>query len=266
MDALAVMEIEPETPDAYTVRFERPEDARWRYLPGQYVAVWHRVGGEFVPRHFSLSSSPVLDPFLQITIKARPDGQVSARLRRVLRPGDPLHVSPPEGMFTVSPDPSVVREIVLIAAGSGITPLWSMLRTVMAVEPHSRVTLFYGNRTPADIIYRRAIDHLVALHPDRLRVVHVLSQSGPEWPGLRGRLDRHRVRELVEALDAPPPIPPRDTPRPETTIPRTFFLCGPPGMMADARVALGELGIGPDAIRQESFAADPTPPPAPSSS
>lgn len=240
---LSVLNVIHETDEAYTIRFEQPDDESFAYYPGQYLTLKVEVGGENLRRAFSLSSCPQEDDFLSVTIKAIPDGRVSHYLRENLLAGDEIEVYPPMGSFYVEPDPKQANHYVLIGAGSGITPLMSILRTVLAAEPHSRVTLLYGNRTERSIIFHDVLEEIMHEHDDRFEVVHVLSKPSPTWHSHTGRLEGGLLKELLV-----------DTLR-RDDLPHQFYLCGPQGMMSSAQEILGEMGIPEDRIHREYYTA-----------
>src|SRR3712207_1242160 len=168
-------------------------------------------------------------------------GVFSAWAMEHLRAGDVLEAMPPEGRFGLMPDPAAAPRTVLgIACGSGITPVLSVARSLLAREPRSRVVLLYGNRSAADIMFREALEDLKDRHLARLTVVHVLSREKHELAALHGRLDRDRVASLVPGLVRPGEI-------------AAAFLCGPSGMAEAATEALVSLGVMPERVHVERF-------------
>lgn len=230
-----VVGIDRVTADAFTIHFENPDTDSFAYLPGQYLTVKVPVGGEVLRRAYSLSSTPGLDANLSVTIKRIADGRVSSQLHQNLKVGDVLEIFPPLGNFVVKIDPLNTKHYVLIGAGSGITPLYSILRAVLAGEPHSRVTLVYGNRNEEGIIFAKELAQLTQQYGERLEVIHSLSQPGAGWPGAKGRLEgRHLYNLLLPVMQ-------------DMRLRKNFYLCGPNEMMQAALEVLDILNV-PDSI------------------
>lgn len=238
---LPIDEIRDETPDAYTLYLLNPDPVAFAYKAGQYLTVKTEVAGESLRRAYSLSSSPLSDKRLAMTIKRT--GKVSEHLRQALQAGDYLEVMPPMGNFSFSPDPTRSRHYILVGAGSGITPLYSILKTALEGEPLSKVTLWYGNRDQSSVIFREELEALVQKHPDRLQVVHCLSNPEAGWKGFTGRLDKDRVYGLLLDLFMV------DEYR------KTYYLCGPQGMMDAAEAAMDKHAVNPDDIHREYYSA-----------
>lgn len=234
-----VAEVVRETADATTLVLEDAGGAPFEFLPGQFFTLLLDIGGRTVRRAYSASSAPG-SARVTLTVKRTAGGYASAHVRDAVRAGDELRVLGPSGSFHVTGPPA---ELVLLAAGSGITPMMSIVRSALAGAGDRRITLFYGNRTEADIIFRTALDELVREHPGRLTVHHLLSRPSPEWTGRRGRLDRETVRDALTTL----------APGGEAH----FYACGPAGMLAGVRDALTELGVPADRCHQETFTALP---------
>jgi ring-1,2-phenylacetyl-CoA epoxidase subunit PaaE len=232
-----------ETDDAYTLQFEKPADAAFQYLPGQYLTLKVPYEGQDLRRAFSLSSNPRLDDYLAVTIKAIPDGRISNHLRRTLKAGDTVEVYPPMGKFVVETNPSAALHYVLVGGGSGITPLYSILRSVLREEPLSKVTLIYANRNQDSVIFKQALDELQALSGDRLRIVHVLDQPKAGWDGLKGLLTKPLAQDLLREATA------------QSTLPTHYYMCGPGPMMDSVDAALRHLGVAEDRIHREYYSA-----------
>ncbi|MFW5659306.1 MAG: FAD-binding oxidoreductase, partial [Bacteroidota bacterium] len=164
--ALKVLDVIHETPDAFTIKLEKPADEAFNYTAGQYLTIRADVHGQDERRAYSLSSSPVADDHLSVTIKAISDGKVSNYLKNTLEPGDQLEVFPPMGKFLLKPDPGAARHHIMIAGGSGITPVMSMIKTALLQEPKSKITLIYSNSTENDIIFKDQLDELQQKNAD----------------------------------------------------------------------------------------------------
>jgi ring-1,2-phenylacetyl-CoA epoxidase subunit PaaE len=241
---LRIADVVPETTDAYTLVFDNPDPKLFAYEAGQYLTIKVDIGGESYRRAFSLSSCPRTDSRLSVTIKKVTGGKVSPYLQASARVGQTLESYPPLGNFKLVPQDAGRRHIVLIGAGSGITPLMSMLKTVLHAEPGSIVTLVYGNRTESDIIFKGQLERLEAESAGRLRVIHALTQPTAAWSGVTGRLDATLLPTLLGQLLAVQP-----------GLPVEAYLCGPVGMMDAATQALQDAGVNPSKIHRELYSA-----------
>ena len=245
--ALPIDEIRDETADAYSVYFKNPDPEVFDYLPGQYLTLKLNVGGEELRRCFSLSSCPVTDDRLSVTIKRVEDGRASNFIKDNLKAGDVVEVLPPMGSFTLTTNQELSRHHILIGAGSGITPLMSMLRSVLKDEPKSKVSLWYGNRSEDSIIFKNELVELGKQYGDRLHVYHTLSQPSEDWPGFTGRLDKDRIYELISNLFM------------NDELRKFYYVCGPNGLMEAAEAAFEKHAINPSDVHREYYSA-----PAPS--
>jgi len=179
-------------------------------------------------------------------VKRVPGGLASNYLCDQISPGDILETLEPMGTFVPKLDPQNRRTIVLIGAGSGITPLFSMAKSALHVEPNSRIWLIYGNRNQGSIIYKAHLDAMEqAYGRSRFQVTHVLSQPAYGWTGAEGRLNQHTLTKFFEQLS------PADRQN------ASFYLCGPDGMMAEARSAFALVGVPADRVHKESFVTAP---------
>ena len=257
--SLKIKSITRETPDCVSLAFEVPAALRetFRYQPGQYLTLRHEHQGEELRRSYSLCSSP-LDDEWRVAIKQVPGGRFSTlAVAEGLRPGDVLDVLPPQGRFTPSLHPAQARRYGLFAAGSGITPILSIARTVLLTEPGSHVYLVYGNRGRNSIIFKEQIEGLKNTFMGRLSVYHVLSREQGESDLFYGRLDQAKTTRLLRQL-----IPAAGLDE--------SFICGPEEMIHGVRRALADAGVAPEQIHFELFATGggaaskvaPTPRPA----
>jgi len=256
--ALTVAEVRAETADAVALTLAVPPALReaFAFTPGQYLTLRRMVAGEELRRSYSICAG-LDEGVLRIGIKRVPGGAVSTWATTALAAGDVVEAMPPEGRFGLVPDPAAPPRTVLgIACGSGITPVLSILRSLLATEPRSRVVLLYGNRSTADIMFRETLEALKDRYLDRLTVVHVLSREKQELAALHGRLDAARIAGLLPGLVPPGAVD-------------AAFLCGPEGMAEAATAALVSLGIMPERIHVERFTPAPgaqrprvAPPPA----
>jgi ring-1,2-phenylacetyl-CoA epoxidase subunit PaaE len=244
---MRVADVTRETADAVSLRLVDPTGRRISFVPGQFFTVLVALpGGEVLRRAYSISSAPDEDGAaaeVTITIKRLRGGRASNHLNDTVREGDVLQVLGPSGSFTMTPDPTARRHLVLFAGGSGITPLMSITRTLLAREPESRISLVYGNRGEADVIFRGSLAALARTEEDRFTLRHVLSEPPPGFSGRTGILDVPTVLAEFDALGENLPEP------------AAYYVCGPEPMMAATREALLSRGVSPSQIREERFSA-----------
>ncbi|QNE39907.1 ferredoxin--NADP reductase [Hymenobacter sp. NBH84] len=246
---LNVVDLTQETSDAVTIHLESPDRQPIASQPGQFLTLILPCGpgGKKERRAYSLSSTPTEAPRLAVTVKRVAGGLVSNYLLDTVRVGQQLEAMAPLGNFALQPNPSAARSLVLVGAGSGITPLMSMLKAVLREEPQSRVLLVYGNRTEESVIFRQQLAQLEAQSGGRLQVEHVYSQPHTPASGkphqYTGRLNRTMLLRILEQRHASAPAQ------------SEYYMCGPEGMMAEARAALDLLGVPAAQIHRESFVA-----------
>jgi ring-1,2-phenylacetyl-CoA epoxidase subunit PaaE len=228
---LRVTEVRRETDDAVSIRFETPGDIReqFQYLPGQYLTLRTYLDGEEVRRSYSLCSAPY-EGELRVAVKKVEGGRFSTWANEVLQGGDTLEVMPPQGRFVVRTDPKAERQFVLYAAGSGITPVISILKAVLRDEPHSRVTLFYGNRNIRSVIFLEELEELKNRYLDRLSLHFIFSREHQSSPLFEGRLDAGRCLELLQAF-----VPNFQE--------AEHYICGPEAMIHEIIQSLKDQGI-----------------------
>ncbi|WP_347156458.1 2Fe-2S iron-sulfur cluster-binding protein [Pontibacter chitinilyticus] len=253
---LRVVDITRETPDAITLHLEHPDNLVIPYKPGQFLTLILPVNGKEVRRSYSLSSTPHEGPRLSVTIKRVADGLVSNYILSQVHEGDDLKVMEPLGNFCHTCLPAVRRQVVLFGAGSGITPLMSILKAVLREEPESQVTLLYGNRNEDSVIFKAQLDALKEQHQNRLHVEYIYSQPRYDCEH-RGRMNRSMILKILERLNLAkkPGVVSGLLGRlqlikqPEAV----YYLCGPAGMMEEVRQALIILHVPANRIFQESF-------------
>lgn len=245
---LTVVALTQETPDAVTIHLEHPDRQPLASQPGQFLTLILPcgLGGKKERRAYSLSSTPQEAPRLSVTVKRVVGGLVSNYLLDTVRVGQQLEVMEPLGNFVLQPNAGGAgRALVLVGAGSGITPLMSILKAVLRQEPQSRVLLVYGNRNEDSVIFKDQLTQLEAGSQGRLQIEHVYSQ--PLHAGgshqHTGRLNRTTLLRILEQR--------RDFPAQQCE----FYLCGPDGMMNEARAALDLLLVPAARIYRESFVA-----------
>ncbi len=241
---LAVNDLRRETADAVSLTFAIPKtlEGDYRFSPGQYLTLRTMMEGEEVRRSYSICSGPD-DGELRIAVKKVDGGAFSSWAADELRCGDELDVMTPTGRFGVAPSPGEARVHVGFAAGSGVTPILSIVKGVLAREPDSRFFLFYGNRSTAGILFREALEELKDRFMSRLSVFHVISGEEQDIPILHGRLDGEKVRMLLRFLV------------PAASIDHVF-ICGPAGMSEDIEATCRDIGIAADRIHVERFVSE----------
>jgi ring-1,2-phenylacetyl-CoA epoxidase subunit PaaE len=240
---LQVARVERETRDAVAITFTVPEAlrAQYQFAQGQHLTLRARVGGEDVRRSYSICSA-VQDGTLRIAVKKAPGGVFSTWANTLLKPGDTIDVMPPLGHFNVPLAKDASRHYLGFAAGSGITPLLSIVKTTLAAEPGSRFTLVYGNRASGTVMFKEELAALKDTYLGRFNLVHVLSREAQDIELLHGRIDRSRADALLAKW-----IPVADI--------DTAFVCGPEGMMDAVTAALKARGLADARIKVERFAA-----------
>ena len=240
-----------ETPDAISVAFAVPPDLApaYRFRAGQYLTLRTTLNNEELRRTYSICSGED-DGELRIAIRRLEGGTFSPWAMDTLKPGMTLEVMTPIGRFgtTIRPDAAcshIGRLHVAFAAGSGITPILSVLKTVLHREPRSRFFLFYGSRTARHVLFREALEDLKDRHMDRLSVLHVLSREQQDIDVLNGRLERRQT---------PRPAPPHAGRRPIDQAPMDqAYVCGPFAMIDSTCALLSDIGVPPDRVHVERF-------------
>jgi ring-1,2-phenylacetyl-CoA epoxidase subunit PaaE len=249
---LTVSAIEPLVEDAVAITFDVPEELRedYAFTQGQHVNIRTTLAGDDVRRSYSICS-PVSSGVLRIAVKRLPGGAFSEHALETLKVGDVIDVMTPTGRFFTPLDPANRKHYVAVAAGSGITPILSIVATTLETEPHSRVTLLYANRTHRTVMFLEEVEDLKDRYPDRFQLVHVLSREPQEVELFSGRLDVARMTRLLEAVVPPDTVD-------------EWFLCGPYLMVADLRKLLASEGVPKRNIHAEVFHVDTgTPAPRP---
>ncbi len=239
--SLRVSEVRRETGDAVSIRFDVPDALRktFAFSPGQYLTLRRDFDGEDVRRNYSVCSAPI-DGELRVAVKMLPGGRFSSFANESLKAGDHMEVMPASGHFTATFSPDHVHHYAAFAAGSGITPILSLVKTALAVEPESRFTLFYGNKMSSQVLFLEELAALKNRFMGRLEVFHFLTMEEEDVELFNGRLDRAKCDEIVATLIDPTRID-------------LFFACGPEGMMQAAEQALLAAGVSRDRILLERF-------------
>ncbi len=239
---LEVAALRRETRHAVCVSLAVPKELRerFRFTPGQHLTLRRRFDGVEARRTYSICSG-LDEPDLRIGIKKVPGGVFSTWANEQLQVGETIEVMPPVGRFHVPLDPSARRHFVAFAAGSGITPILSIIRSTLAHEPGSEFTLFYGNRASSAIMFKDELEDLKDRHLDRFNLAFILSREHQEIDLLNGRISREKCDRLLEVWV-----------RPETIA--HAFVCGPDTLIDEVRESLGAHGLSPEQIHVERFA------------
>ncbi|MEU0724254.1 1,2-phenylacetyl-CoA epoxidase subunit PaaE [Streptomyces sp. NPDC006140] len=242
--ALRVAAVQPLCEDAVAVSFDIPAELaeEFAFAPGQSLTLRREIDGRDERRSYSICSPAGTAP--RIGVRVVPGGLFSSWLVHEVRPGDTVEVMAPTGAFT--PDLTTPGHHVLVAAGSGITPMVSIAESVLAADSRSTVTLLYGNRRTGTVMFADELADLKDLYPTRFQLAHVLSREPREAEVLSGRLDAERLSALVDALV-------------DVESADHWWLCGPHGMVRAAQQILAGLGVPADRVHQELFYADDEP-------
>jgi ring-1,2-phenylacetyl-CoA epoxidase subunit PaaE len=258
--SLKIKNIAPETPDTVTLEFEVPADLqeKFAYKQGQHITVRIQKDGQELRRSYSMSSSPLEKNRLAVTVKKVRGGEVSVFLHDIVKQGDTLEIGAPDGRFFAPLDPEKRRTYYLFGAGSGITPLMSILKTTLEAEPMSSVFLLYGSRNEESIIFCDELERLTERYAGQLLVEHILSQPKKEsaggglfgifkktttnWQGKIGRITQKLANEFLDENFARGP---------ESDC--HYFVCGPGDMTDSVKTALLGRGIEAKQIHTEHF-------------
>ncbi|MDQ3101831.1 MAG: FAD-binding oxidoreductase [Bacteroidota bacterium] len=240
--SLQVSSIDKEAGDTIVVGFKLPPALKeeFKFIHGQYLTLKLKVGAEELRRSYSICSSPLEDGEVRIAVKKVMGGRASTELVEKLKVGSTIEVMTPMGSFYTLLDPTHEKHYVAFAAGSGITPILSILKTALRSEPKSRFTLFYGNTEQARIIFRTTLDELKKHHGDRLQVLHILTKGQDEDMLFNGRITTEKAVQLMQRFLTDP-------------LHKEFFICGPEQMMVNVSEALEKQGVEKKQIHVELF-------------
>ena len=246
---LTVSTVERLTDDAVTVTFDVPPESRedFDFTAGQHLTLRTDLDGAEVRRNYSICA-PAGGGTLRVAVKELPGGAFSSYVNSTLRAGDVIDVLTPTGTFSTQLDKTHTKHYAAIAAGSGITPVLSLLSTILAAEPQSRFTLLYGNRNARTVMFLDELADLKDRYPDRLHLVHVFSRETQDVALFEGRIDGAKLDRLLDTL-----LPPRDVDE--------WFLCGPFAMVESIRPVLTSRGVDPHHVHFELFHVEDAPPP-----
>ncbi len=238
---LPIKDIRRETPDCVSISFAIPAglEEEFRYRQGQNITIRTRIGEEEIRRSYSICSSP-LENELRIAVKKVPQGRFSGYANERLRAGEELDVLSPTGKFYTELDPSAKKSYLAFAAGSGITPVLSLIKTTLAMEPNSHFTLVYGNRYRSSIIFKEQLEGLKDRYMERYVLHHILSGETADAPVNQGRIDPEKCAELCDKLID---LPAMDE----------IFLCGPEQMTFSVKEWLEQKNVDKKKIHFELF-------------
>ncbi len=242
---MTVARVTQPTRDSIAVTFEVPAELRdrFRFTQGQFLTLRARIAGEDVRRSYSICAAPH-DDELRVAIKRVPGGRFSTWAHDALVPGAAVEVAPPDGRFHVPLDPAHEKHYLGFAAGSGITPMLSILKTTLAREPKSSFTLVYGNRASSTVMFREELQDLKDRYLGRLTLLFIMSREAQDVELFSGRIDREKCDALLETWIDPAGVD-------------TAFVCGPEEMMAAVSASLAAHGLDPADVKTELFLAAP---------
>ncbi len=239
--SLRVGGLSNETRDAVVVTFDVPPELReaFRFTPGQHLTLRGHFDGEEIRRSYSICSAPY-EADLRIAIKRVQDGLFSTWANQELRPGHSVECMEPSGHFSVPLDPQASRHHIAFAAGSGITPILSILKTTLREEPRSRFTLIYGNRSSSSVLFKEELSNLKDRFLERFNLIFVLSREQQDLELFNGRVNGAKCDELLAQWIDPSTLD-------------VAYLCGPQSMMEEVSASLQAHGLARDSIRMELF-------------
>jgi ring-1,2-phenylacetyl-CoA epoxidase subunit PaaE len=244
---LTVVDVRRETRDSVVVTFDIPDALKdtFHFIQGQYLTFRTRIDDEEVRRSYSICAA-VQDPALRIGIKKVAGGLFSTWANEALQPGQVLEAMPPMGNFHVPLDPTHRKHYAVFAGGSGITPILGLTKTTLLAEPHSAVTLFYGNEATSSIMFREELEDLKNEHLGRFNLIHILNREHQDIDLFNGMLTKDKCAQLFQHwLDI-------------KTV-DTAFICGPQAMMIQVSEALQEHGLDKRQIKFELFTTGEAP-------
>lgn len=237
---LIVVEIRRETTDTLTLCFKQPALRKIKYKAGQYLSLIFRINGKRYVRPYSFSSTPVVDPLIEVTIKRVANGIVSNHIHDQVKIGDALEVMEPMGDFIFEPRENI-EEVFFWGAGSGITPLISLIKEVLTSKPSIRVNLVYGNRGFDTIIYSQLLTTLLVSYPERFKVWHFLTQLTFREDNpyiVEGRINKDYAFNILKDVDS---------------VNTMHYICGPTGLKESVKAALDDLKVSNENIYSEDF-------------
>jgi len=245
--ALKVKDIRQETDECISVSFDVPAELAelFCFIPGQYLTLHKKINGEDIRRSYSICSAKN-DGELRVAIKKVENGKFTTYAHNQLKKGDLLDVMPPMGNFISKAEPKENKQYLAFAAGSGITPIMSIIKTVLEEEKSSKFILVYGNRSRASIIFREELEALKNKYMDRLRLYHILSREFMDVAIFNGRINADKCEEFCDGLI-------------DLNTVDESFICGPEEMLLSVKKQLFELGLPAQNIHIELFTSPDQP-------
>ena len=239
--ALTVKDVRQETHDAVSIAFNIPDNLldAFRYNQGQYLTIRREIEGEETRRSYSICTG-IHEHELRVAVKLVPGGSFSTFANQALKPGDSLEVMPPQGKFFVPLDPSREGHYLAVTAGSGVTPIMSIVSTTLETEPKSRFTVIYGNRSTTGTLFRERLQDLKDRYLERLNIIYVFSREQQEIDLYNGRIDADKCNALFDRWVEVPKLD-------------AAFLCGPQEMTETVRDVLTKHGLPKDKVHFELF-------------
>lgn len=252
---LIVKEVVPETKEASSYVLENPDGSPIAYEAGQFLTIVVEFNGHEVRRSYSMGSAPGIDERLFITVKRKENGEISRHILEHWEAGTRVKVVPPSGRFTIETDPLQARHIFFLTAGSGIVPVFSLIKTVLVKEPRTHVTMLYQNHDETTIIYHRELQLLEERYPQQFTRIDLLSH--PLLHELPSRRLNNGLLEQLVGYHEPGPF--RDRKEKPPTL---FYTCGPPAFMRMVQFTLRVMGYAEEQLFKEHFTIPVLPPPA----
>lgn len=235
---LTVSEIKQEANEAFTIQFDNVPTIFKDFSAGQHITIKVNIERETFYRTFSISSVPNTDNFLTLTIKKIKGGKVTNYIAEHIKVGDSIELTAPSGQFYLNPEPAHQKHYIMVAGGSGITPIYSMIGAILKFEPKSKITLMYANRTSNNIIFKEKLEQWTKEFPSQFEVKHFLSEEGNAQNAIKGYITRVSLEKILNQND-------RNN--------LDFYLCGPEIMTNKLVDDLAYLGIAKDKIHRELF-------------
>ena len=235
---LTVKKVVEEISDTISIFFKQPFFKKIRYLPGQFLILILKIEGKEYRRAYSIYTVFDLDIMIGIAIKRLKGGKISHFMNDRVQAGDRIQVTKALGNFVLTPKKNITRSILFFAAGSGITPILPMLRSILFFEPCTTVMLIYANRNGKNILFKGKLENLQSKFEKRISVIHVLSQPSSYWTGWKGRINKDMLLNILLKI-------------PKEKV--LCYLCGPEGFMKTIKETINFLGISKDRIFTENF-------------
>jgi ring-1,2-phenylacetyl-CoA epoxidase subunit PaaE len=236
--ALRIIEHRQDTGDNVVIKLMPDDGEKITYLPGQFLVFTFNINGREIRRSYSICSSPDLDEPLTIAVKMVENGEITKFLHHKVGVGDVLHALKPNGLFTYITAKEVKRTVFLFAAGIGITPIFSILKTALVAEDQSKLVLVYSNKSAANTLFYHELNEWQAKYPGRLKIIYLFSESKNL---LTARLNNVRIEHIVkDHLEF----------NPEDAL---FYTCGPINYMVLCRITLRALGFPQEQIKRETY-------------